>query len=137
MRRARVVRSLLLVTTIRTGTDLAAVDDVVAGITAHGERYLDRLFTARERADTGDDPERLAARFAGKEAVVKLLRPAPGQAVPLRDVAVVLDAGGAPVVELSGAAAALAESVGCGPIAVSLAHERGLAVATAVALSER
>ncbi len=137
MRRARVVRSLLLVTTIRTGTDLAAVDDVVAGITAHGERYLDRLFTARERADTGDDPERLAARFAGKEAVVKLLRPEPGQAVPLRDVAVVLDAGGAPVVELSGTAAALAESVGCGPIAVSLAHERGLAVATAVALSER
>ena len=93
-------------TTIRTGTDLAAAEDVVAGITAHGDRYLDRLFTARERADSGDDPERLAARFAGKEAVVKLLRPAPGDAVPLRDVAIVLD-------------------------------ERGLAVATAVALSDR
>ncbi|WFR66000.1 hypothetical protein P9139_13065 [Curtobacterium flaccumfaciens] len=42
--------------TIRTGTDLAAVEDVVAGITAHGERYLSRVFTPRERADTGDDP---------------------------------------------------------------------------------
>ncbi|WP_263091570.1 holo-ACP synthase [Curtobacterium sp. RIT-PI-V] len=123
--------------TIRTGTDLAAVEDVVVGISAHGERYLDRLFTVRERTDAGDDPERLAARFAGKEAVVKLLRPAPHQAIPLRDVAIVLDEHGAPTVELTGAAAALAESVGCGPIAVSLAHERGLAVATAVALSER
>jgi holo-[acyl-carrier protein] synthase len=28
--------------TIRTGTDLAAVEDVVAGISAHGERYLVR-----------------------------------------------------------------------------------------------
>lgn len=131
------LRTLLLVQTIRTGTDLAAVEDVVDAVAAHGERYLDRVFTVRERADTGDDPERLAARFAGKEAVVKLLRPAPDQAIPLRDVAVVLDAAGAPTVELSGAAAALAESIGCGPIAISLAHERGLAVATAVALSAR
>ncbi|MDM7891619.1 holo-ACP synthase [Curtobacterium caseinilyticum] len=124
-------------TTIRTGTDLAAVDDVVAGIAAHGERYLARVFTPRERSDTGDDPERLAARFAGKEAVIKLLRPTRDEAVPLTDVAVVLDASGAPVVELSGRAAELAAAVGCGPVAVSLSHERGLALATAVALSER
>lgn len=122
--------------TIRTGTDLAAVEDVVAGMSAHGERYLDRLFTVRERTDAGDDPERLAARFAGKEAVVKLLRPAPDQAIPLREVAIVLDDHGAPTVELTGAAAALADAIGCGAIAVSLAHERGLAVATAVALSD-
>ncbi|KTR53262.1 holo-ACP synthase [Curtobacterium oceanosedimentum] len=124
-------------TTIRTGTDLAAVEDVVAGITAHGERYLTRVFTERERADCGDDPERLAARFAGKEAVVKLLRPAPDDAVLPTEVAVVLDTAGAPVVELSGRAAELAAALGCGPVAVSLSHERGLAVATAVALAER
>ncbi|KTR39074.1 MULTISPECIES: holo-ACP synthase [Curtobacterium] len=124
-------------TTIRTGTDLAAVEDVVAGITAHGERYLSRVFTERERADCGDDPERLAARFAGKEAVVKLLRPAPDDAVLPTEVAVVLDTAGAPVVELSGRAAELAAALGCGPVAVSLSHERGLAVATAVALAER
>ncbi|WP_439691339.1 holo-ACP synthase [Curtobacterium sp. SP.BCo] len=122
-------------TTIRTGTDLAAVDDVIVGITAHGERYLARVFTARERADVGDDPERLAARFAGKEAVLKLLRPAPTDAVPLTDVAIVLDAVGAPLVELTGRAAELAEQIGCEDIAVSLSHERGLALATAVALT--
>lgn len=123
--------------TIRTGTDLAAVEDVIAGITAHGERYLARVFTRQERADAGDDPERLAARFAGKEAVLKLLRPERSDAVPLTDVAVVLDTVGAPVVELTGRAAELAEAVGCTSIAVSLSHERGLAIATAVALSER
>lgn len=122
-------------TTIRTGTDLAAVDDVIVGITAHGERYLARVFTARERADVGDDPERLAARFAGKEAVLKLLRPASTDAVPLTDVAIVLDAVGAPLVELTGRAAELAEQIGCEDIAVSLSHERGLALATAVALT--
>ncbi|MDK8172512.1 holo-ACP synthase [Curtobacterium citreum] len=122
---------------IRTGTDLAAVDDVVAAVAAHGERYLSRVFTDRERADAGDDPERLTARFAGKEAVLKLLRPARDEAVPLRDVAIVLDADGAPAVELSGRAAALADAIGCGAIAVSLSHERGLAVATAVALTQR
>ena len=122
-------------TTIRTGTDLAAVEDVIAGITAHGERYLSRVFTARERADAGDDPERLAARFAGKEAVLKLLRPATTDAVPLTDVAIVHDAAGAPVVELSGRAAELASRIGCDIIAISLSHERGLALATAVALT--
>lgn len=122
-------------TTIRTGTDLAAVEDVIAGITAHGDRYLSRVFTARERADAGDDPERLAARFAGKEAVLKLLRPATTDAVPLTDVAIVHDAAGAPVVELSGRAAELASRIGCDIIAISLSHERGLALATAVALT--
>jgi holo-[acyl-carrier protein] synthase len=124
-------------TAIRTGCDLAAVQDVLDGIQAHGERYLARVFTVRERADTGDDPERLAARFAGKEAVVKLLRPTRTDAVPLHDVAIVSDEHGAPRVELSGAAAALAAAAGITVVDVSLSHERGLALATAVALSER
>ncbi|WP_413602132.1 holo-ACP synthase [Curtobacterium sp. Curtsp57] len=124
-------------TAVRTGCDLAAVDDVLAGISAHGERYLSRVFTVRERADARDDPERLAARFAGKEAVIKLLRPTGGQAVPLHDVAIVLDGHGAPVVELSGAALTLAEAQGITVVDVSLSHERGLALATAVALADR
>jgi len=124
-------------TTIRTGTDLAAVEDVIAGIDANGDRYLTRVFTQRERADAGDDPERLAARFAGKEAVLKLLRPRRSDAVPLTDIAIVHDAEGAPVVELTGRAAELAAAIGCGTIAISLAHERGLATATAVALTAR
>ncbi|OIH96242.1 holo-ACP synthase [Curtobacterium sp. MCBA15_001] len=123
-------------TQIRTGCDLASADDVRAGISAHGERYLSRLFTPRERADTGDDPERLAARFAGKEAVVKLLRPSRSDPVPLHDVAIVLDEHGAPVVELTGTAAELAAAAGIEDIAVSLSHERGLALASAVALSQ-
>lgn len=121
-------------TAIRTGCDLADVADVVAGIAAHGERYLSRVFTVQERSDARDDPERLAARFAGKEAVVKLLRPNREQAVPLHDIAIVLDEDGAPVVELSGGALALAREVGITRVEVSLSHERGLALATAVAL---
>lgn len=123
-------------TAIRTGCDLADVADVVAGIATHGERYLSRIFTVRERADVRDDPERLAARFAGKEAVVKLLRPTRTEAVPLHEIAIVLDEHGAPFVELSGAALALARKHGITRVEVSLSHERGLALATAVALAD-
>jgi holo-[acyl-carrier protein] synthase len=122
-------------TAIRTGCDLASVDDVARAITEHGDRYLDRVFTTRERADAGDDPERLAARFAGKEAVVKLLRPARDESLPLHEIAIVLKPSGAPVVELSGSARTLAERVGITSIDVSLSHERGMALATAVALT--
>ena len=124
-------------TAIRTGCDLTAVEDVTAGIQAHGERYLARVFTERERADAGDAPDRLAARFAGKEAVIKLLRPTRTDAIGPHDVAIVLDEHGAPTVVLSGAAEALAADLGITTVSVSLSHERGLAMATAVALSER
>ncbi|WFR65999.1 hypothetical protein P9139_13060 [Curtobacterium flaccumfaciens] len=69
--------------------------------------------------------------------MLKLLRPERSEAIPLTDVAVVHDDAGAPVVELTGRAAELAGAIGCDTIAVSLSHERGLAIATAVALTER
>lgn len=124
-------------TVIRTGCDLAAVEDVAAGIRAHGERYLARVFTERERADADDAPDRLAARFAGKEAVLKLLRPTRTEAIAPHDVAIEVDEHGAPTVAMSGAAAELAASLGITAVSVSLSHERGLAMAMAVALSER
>ena len=46
---------------------------IAAGIERNGERFLNRFFTAGERADCADKPYRLAARFAAKEAVAKAL----------------------------------------------------------------
>jgi holo-[acyl-carrier protein] synthase len=117
---------------LRIGADVALPADVARSIDEFGDAYLDRVFSPRERAESGDDPVRLAARFAGKEAVIKLLRPAPGDPLPLRDVEIVHDAAGAPLARLSGHAAMLAERIGLGPIAVSVTHERDIAFGTAV-----
>jgi holo-[acyl-carrier protein] synthase len=121
---------------VRVGIDLARPDDVEQALAAHGERYLERVFTAREVGDCttehGVDAQRLAARFAAKEAAMKVLRP-DGDAVPWPDVEVVRAAGGWVELELHGAAAALAARAGIADLAVSLTHEDGLASAVVVA----
>jgi holo-[acyl-carrier protein] synthase len=65
---------------LRVGTDLVNVDEVAASIERFGDRYLSRIFTSQETAacsgPNGPSAERLAARFAAKESVVKVLQPA-------------------------------------------------------------
>ena len=79
---------------LRVGTDLVHVPDVAASIDRFGARYLHRVYTDAEldtcRSGAGGwSPERLAARFAAKEAVLKVLRPADG--VSVRDIEVGAD----------------------------------------------
>jgi holo-[acyl-carrier protein] synthase len=102
---------------------------------AHGQRYLERVYTAREIADCtgadGVDPERLAARFAAKEAAMKVLRPGDA-AVPWPSIEVVRDAAGVPALTLHGPAAELARAAGLTEFAVSLTHEDAYAAAVVV-----
>lgn len=117
----------------RVGTDLVAVETVAESIRAHGERYLDRIFTAGEQADCGGDVARLAARFAAKEATLKVLRP-DDDSVPWRCIEVVRHPAGWVDLELSGAAAELAAVSGIAGLGVSLTHEG--AYASAVVIGE-
>lgn len=110
---------------VTVGCDVVEVARV-AGLLARRPSARDRLFTAAEQADAvrdgvaPDDPvalRRLAARFAAKEAVVKLLgRPR----LQWTDVEVRSDADGAPHLHLHGRRT---------PIAVSLSHDGGTAMA--------
>ncbi|MEA2169035.1 MAG: holo-[acyl-carrier protein] synthase [Solirubrobacteraceae bacterium] len=119
---------------LRVGIDTVSVESVQAALQAHGQRYLERVYTAREIADCtgadGVDPERLAARFAAKEAAVKALRIVGG--VAWTAVEVVRDPGGWPELVLHGAAAERAREGGLDDSAVSLTHEAGLASAVVV-----
>jgi holo-[acyl-carrier protein] synthase len=100
----------------------------------------DRLFSAAERDDAargGDVAERLAARFAAKEAVMKALGSGLGS-FALRDVEVVRAPGsgprsGAPTLRLVAAAADLARARGVDRWHVSLTHTAQVAVAMVVA----
>lgn len=121
----------------RVGVDLAALADVADAIEAHGDRYLHRIYTEQELAYCARGAtlshESLAARFAAKEAVVKLL--APTDVRPAwRDIEVRSAANGACRVELHGGAARMAAAQGIGPISLSLSHEGAVAVAVAACM---
>jgi holo-[acyl-carrier protein] synthase len=94
-----------------------------------------RLFTPAEQAHcvaAGSGrarAERFAGRWCAKEAVVKAVAAFTGPVVPtLRDVEVVPDAAGRPLVQLSDRLAAAALDV-----AVSITHTPSMAIAVAVA----
>ena len=100
---------------------------------------LPRLFTERERASCvtrcGDlRYGGLAARFAAKEAVAKAL----GTGIAgfgFRDIEVLVNEVGTPLVQLHGGALAVASAAGVATVHVSLSHSADVAVANAVAES--
>jgi holo-[acyl-carrier protein] synthase len=118
--------------TTRVGIDLTSVAEVADAIREHGDHYLTRVYTAREVAECGADPTRLAARFAAKEAVRKVLGVGDGGlGWPTVECARTPD--GNVAVVLSGHAAELAAEAGLTDFVVSITHEAGLAAAVVVA----
>lgn len=121
----------------RVGVDLVAVDDVAASVERFGARYLQRIYTDHERACCVGDPSAvaagLAARFAAKEAALKVLRPQ-GARPEWRSIEVVRQPHGACDLVLTGEAARLADEAGLHHLAVSLTHEAGMAAAVVVAV---
>ena len=122
---------------IRVGIDLASVAAVEESIRTHAERYLERVYTPRELAEcqtpTGLNAERLTARFAVKEATMKVLRPSEHDVVPWNTIEVSRSTSSSVAVELSGPAAELATERGVGGLAASLTHEADYAAAVVVA----
>jgi holo-[acyl-carrier protein] synthase len=122
---------------IRIGLDLVAVDSVAETLRGeHRKHYLERVYTEREvddcRGPSGRiEPERLAARFAAKEATIKAL-PGAGEEVRLTTIEVRSEPSGEVRLELSGRAAELAEEAGISELAISLTHEGGFAAASVV-----
>jgi len=93
-----------------------------------------RLFTDTECLDARRRPERLAARFAAKEATWKALGVGVG-AVGFHDVEVRRLPSGAPVLHLSGRAAHLARERGVDHWLLSLSHTATSALATVIGAS--
>jgi holo-[acyl-carrier protein] synthase len=117
------------------GVDLARIDRV-ASVLAKYPRFAERCFTAHEReyAFRYAKPERrLAARFAGKEAVMKSMGTG-WRRVRWRDVEIT--GGGKPTVRLTGTALARAQALGVTGFEVSITHTDTDALVFAVALGE-
>jgi holo-[acyl-carrier protein] synthase len=96
---------------------------------------LETVFTARElRYCLGKrrQYEHLAARFAGKEAVLKAFGTGMGQRMRWTDVEIVNTVMGRPRVHLSGEVAAWAQRHDLADLDVSLSHTADLAIAQVV-----
>lgn len=120
-------------TTTGVGVDLVDVDRFRT-VLARRPRLMERLFTDGERRDTRERPERLAARFAAKEAVLKALGVGLGE-TPWRSIEVRLNEAGAPQIFLHDHAKELAASRDVGYLHVSLTHTEHLAGAFVVGSS--
>lgn len=120
---------------VAIGTDLIEIERIAELRKKHGDHFLDRVFTAGERAycDAQADPSRhYAARFAAKEAAMKVLGTGWGEGVKWNDVEVLRDDSGKPSIALHAAAADHAKALGITRMHLSLSHSRDFATATAL-----
>jgi len=117
--------------------DIVELDRIRGAIERHGERFLARVYTVAELDCYRDRLPELAVRLAAKEAVSKALgvglRHISRHGIGWRDVEVLSDPYGKPVLRLSGRAQSLAEEQGLRDWAISLSHSHDYAVAFVVA----
>ena len=116
----------------QSGHRLALIARAGTDLRRFGQRYLDRLYTPGEieyclRSEP-DTARRLAARFAAKEATLKVLRP-DAHWLDWRSIEVVKMPGGWCELALHGTAQQLRAAAGIGTLTVSLSHEQNYALA--------
>jgi holo-[acyl-carrier protein] synthase len=115
---------------LSVGVDIVEVARIGQALERHPRRFLEHVYTAQEIALCAGRLPELAARFAGKEAVSKVL----GTGIAgftWRDIEILSDPLGKPTVTLYAGAAARAAKLGLAEIEISLSHTREYAVAFA------
>lgn len=115
------------------GTDIVEVSRIEKALSRHGERFIERIYSAREAAYCNalvNRAERYATRFAAKEAARKAIGAAvPVTALDWHDVEIISSSEGAPQLEFYGRAAELIGRLGVTRAHVSLSHTATMAVA--------
>jgi len=118
---------------VGTGIDLAEIPRIQKSIARFGNRFLDRIFTPREKAyclRKKNAAESFAARFAAKEAAAKALGTGMSYGVTWLEIEVTREPSGRPGLQFHGRAAQLAERLGVSRAALSLTHTDVLAMAS-------
>ena len=107
----------------RIGVDAVAVDRIALAVKRSGQGFLDKVYTPAEQAYCAGNDERLAGRWAAKEAIIKCFD-GTGICFPRRRIEVLPGPNGAPRTRLLG------DDRGA-QVEVSITHHSRLAVATA------
>ena len=148
--------------TLRHGVDLVHNPRIAHLLHRHGDRFIERCFTERERGWSieGLDPallrvlltdaeppedlslrdsrrlqravERFAARFAAKEAALKAIGTGWRDGIAWTDVEVTRQPSGEPGLRLDGQAEVIARSLGTDAWSVSLSHAGAYSIASVI-----
>ncbi len=113
------------------GVDIIEITRIKRAMTRWRKSFLERIYTAPELSLYGKKPASLAVRFAGKEAVMKALG-TPGKGVSWREIEILADSSGHPLVNLYGKVQNQANSLGLDSLVISLSHSREYAVAMVI-----
>jgi|SRR5690349_22981125 len=119
------------------GIDLVDITEMRRWIEDPRDPLLQRCFAQEELAEIGEGPdrvERLAGRFAAKEAVLKALGTGFGAGIAFSDVVIHRTAGAPPQVRLTGGAAKMAIELGITEWRLSISHSGAMAMASAIAI---
>ncbi|MFQ5996899.1 MAG: holo-ACP synthase [Dehalococcoidales bacterium] len=111
------------------GIDIIEIARIKEAIARWGETFLRRVYTDAELERYREKPASLAARFACKEAVMKLLGTG-RNGVRWREIETLSHPSGKPLLNLYGGAQSQANKLGITEIAVSLSHSKEYAIAS-------
>ncbi len=119
------------------GVDIVEIRRLEQALERWGETFVARVFTAAEQDRARRvrvRTQRLAARFAAKEAVMKALGLG-WRTMAWREIEILNDPLGKPAVTLHGSARRVATQHGIVQVHVSLSHTHDMACATAIAMT--
>ena len=119
-----------------TGVDLVEIARIGNSLEKFSPRFEERIFTEEEirycRAQA-EPVKHFAGRFAVKEAVMKSLGTGMVQGIGFKDIEVLNEASGKPVLHLAGKARERFEECNLAAIHISLSHDKNYAIASAIA----
>ena len=110
------------------GIDIIEIARIQRAMNQWGEAFLRRVYTDLELRLCDRKSSSLAARFAGKEAVMKALGTGT-KGISWREIEILADSSGKPSVHLHGNAQNQADGLGLAKLAISLSHSKEHAIA--------
>jgi len=124
---------------IGIGTDITECLRIARMIERHGELFIGRIYTPDEIQycqSRRQATQHFAGRWAAKEAVLKALGTGWVKGISWRDIEILNEPSGQPVVELRGGAKDVARGLGITNMLVSISHCHTHATAYAIAVGE-
>lgn len=117
------------------GIDIIEIARINKAVGRWGENFLHRIYTEPELELSRRKSSSLAVRFAGKEAVIKVLGKQ-AQGISWKEIEILAEPSGRPLVHLSSKAQNRPGGLGLGKLAISLSHSKEYAVAVVVGESK-
>jgi holo-[acyl-carrier protein] synthase len=116
---------------ISVGVDMVEMERIESAIKQWRHRFLNRIYTEAELKICEGRVSSLATRFAAKEAVMKVLGTG-AKGVNWKEIEILADDAGKPIVNLYGKAANKARDLNLSEFSVSLSDTKQYAIATAI-----